>query len=536
MEKEEVTLLLVEVLDCNIMSIKQFTRVAVRKPGRNTFSLNHDRKFTNKFGQLTPILCMEMLPGDRFTNQSTTLVRFAPLLAPVMHRVRVFTHYFFVPNRIIWPGWEDFISPDLSGSTTPPAWPHIALSSGAGFSSVAGTGTLGDYLGLGLFSGGTPVGSSNISALPFAAYQKIYNDYYRDENLVPDLEPGTIPLANGNNFSRVANLCAIRQRAWQHDYFTSALPFAQKGPAVELGLSGDAPVLINNPASTFATWQGQQDSPPGTVNILAEYGSSDDAPINSLFADMSSVTSTTINELRNAIRLQEFFEKAARGGTRYIEQIRMHFGVKSSDSRLQRAEFLGGNIQNVVISEVLQTSANIDDETPLATMGGHAISASKGNRISYFAEEHGFLIGIQSIMPETAYFQGLPRMWTRQSWEDYAWPTFAHLGEQEIKNKELFWSIDSTNNDGTFGYIPRYSEYRYMPSTVHGVFRTSLDFWHLARKFSNLPTLNQQFIYDKSGMDRIFAVSASDNQNIWCHVYHDLKMSRVLPKYGTPTL
>lgn len=477
-------------------------------------------------GDLVPVLVQEVLPGDRFNIQTETLIRFAPLVAPVMHNIRVFTHYFFVPNRIIWPNWEDFISPDLS-KETPPAWPYIRYSNNI----TIAVGSLGDYLGL-------PTGVANIgevSALPFSAYQCIYNEYYRDQNLITET---SYKLANGNNTSLPIGI--LRKRAWQHDYFTSALPFAQKGPAVNIPMetTGVAPVYSNfNDSRTQSRWALNE---PASNAFTGNTYVGDPLPSTNFYADLgsgSAVTSGTINDLRVAMRLQEWFEKAARGGSRYVEQLMVHWSVKSSDARLNRPEFLGGTRNPVIISEVLQTSETA--ETPQASMAGHGISAGSGKRIRYTAEEHGYIIGIQSIMPSTAYQQGIPRHFSRQSWEDYAWPTFAHLGEQPILNKELYVVPDvseqqKAQNRGTFGYIPRYSEYRYSASRVSGDFRTSLAFWHLGRIFGSPPNLNKDFIEATPRQD-IFAVQDS-SQKLWCHSYHKLKVNRKLPKYGTPTL
>jgi len=531
-----------------------FTTVQMRKPSQNTFDLSHDLKYSMKMGTLTPVLLQEVLPGDVFNINTQTLVRFAPMVSPVMHSIRVFTHYFFVPNRIVWDNWEAFISPDLS-KDMPPAWPTLRFSNENTFE----VGSLGDYFGL---PTGVPVDTGTVSAIPFAGYNKIYNEYYRDQNLqVPlaeSLEDGAVNgFANAHN---VHDYGTLMNRAWQHDYFTSALPFAQKGPAVDLPVAGfnDVEVYAQRvPGQSFGGQLMKQDgtnfadsyfvnavkAPTFGANLSVDdnpSGTAGDSPVyydpaGSLLARTSDInqTSATINDLRVALRLQEWFEKAARGGSRYVEQLMVHWAVRSSDARLNRPEFLGGAINPVIISEVLQTSESAD--TPQATMAGHGLSAGSGKRIRYYAEEHGYIFGIQSILPTTAYQQGLPRHFSRKSWEDYAWPTFAHLGEQAILNQELYYDRADAQNEETFGYIPRYSEYRYTPSRVAGDFKTSLSFWHMGRIFDNRPNLNAEFIASDP-TKRIFAVQDDDVASLWCHSYHKVYVKRKLPRYGTPTL
>lgn len=504
-----------------------FQSTPVRKIKRNTFNLSHDFKFTCQFGKLIPILCQEVLPGDSFNIRTETLIRFAPMVAPIMHNIRVFNHYFFVPNRIIYDDWEKFISTDLSKGV-PPAWPHIAVNIGQ--SNNMKKGSLADYLGLPVQQ--TAVGySQELSALPFAAYQCVYNEYYRDQNLVPEVN---YRLLSGSNNGKFTDLTTLRTRAWMHDYFTSALPFQQKGPAVTIPVADYAPVFANNDA--LEGLAGDFDMQVGlqTAKGVVEFKADARNPYNGgLYVDFAETASATITDLRLAFRLQEWFEKAARGGSRYVEQLKVHFNVISSDKRLQRPEFLGGTRNPVVISEVLQTSST-DGSSPQANMAGHGISGSYGKDIRYYAEEHGYIIGIMSVMPDTAYQQGIPRHFTRKSWEDYAWPTFAHLSEQPILNKELYIANDGKNDD-IFGYIPRYSEYRYQPSRVAGEFRDTLSFWHLGRIFQNRPLLNQDFIECKPRTD-IFAVTDDENQHLWCHCYHKVFVKRKLPKYGVPIL
>lgn len=528
------------------MASNVFNTVRVQRPSSNTFNLTHDHKFTTKHGVLTPVMIVDCLPGDVFDYRAEVLLRYAPLIAPPMHDISVSMHTFFVPNRILWDNWQDFISPDLA-KDTPPAWPYLGLT------AHQLTGSLSDYLGV---PTGVP-NLGNISAIPYAAYQCIYNEYYRDQNLIEEVDYKLVNGNNATNVDRRDSFLALRRRAWQHDYFTSCLPFAQKGPQVSipLGEFNDVEVYLDSAAVAAGNQQlwtrasgtgfitGDYMRPTvtsGASSIVQFIEGSNFKPVNlqpnhTLKADTSSLDfqAASINNLRVAIRLQEFYEKAARGGSRYIEQIRMHFGTIVPDYRLDRPEFIGGTRNPVIISEVLQTSES--QETPQANMAGHGIAASGGSTLKYRCLEHGYIITIMSVMPRTAYQQGLPRHFTRFSWDDYAWPTFAHLGEQEVLNKEIYFDASDGKNDDEFGYIPRYSEYRYIPSRVSGEFKTTLNFWHLGRIFENRPLLNKDFI-ECNPSNRIFAVEDDTNQNLWCHVTNRTFVRRSLPKYGTPTL
>lgn len=504
-----------------------FSRIGVRAPGKNWFNLSHDRKFSASMGKLIPILVMDTLPGDKFNISTEILIRFSPLVAPVMHDINVFVHYFFVPNRLVWNNWENFISPPEADSPIP-AHPYHTV----GGTSFPSQGSLTDYLGVPIVNFDNVEKSMQVSSIPFAGYQKIYNEYYRDQNLIEKVNDECV---DGNNST--SGLFATRYRSWMHDYFTAALPFAQKGQAVSLPLISEQSDILVSRSTNGATgttniaWDSNDTTPRPIMAVEEE--SSSGIPDGPLFVDGDDIQAqaTTINDLRRAIKLQEFLEKQARGGSRYIEQIRMHFNVKSSDARLQRPEFLGGTRNPVIISEVLQTSSS-DDTSPQATMAGHGLSASGGKRIKYFCEEHGYIFGIMSVMPKTAYQQGLPKHFHRFDPYDYAWPTFAHIGEQPILNEEIYVQGDD-NDGGTFGYIPRYSEYRYIPSSVHGDFRTNLAFWHLGRIFENPPQLNQDFIECKPRTD-IFAVE--DGDHLWCHAFNKVRAQRALPKYGSPLL
>jgi hypothetical protein len=507
------------------MARNLFNSIKLTKPKKNVFDLTHDVKLSADMGNLTPILTMECVPGDKFDLSCESLIRFAPLVAPVMHRMDVTMHYFFVPNRILWENWEKFITDANSEHVMP-----YSASNNFEAQYSANNGTCRktmDYLGV-----PPPPDSStatNINMLPFAAYQCIYNEYYRDQNLIA---PVNYKLVDGDNgglgWPRFRELTSLRKRAWEHDYFTASLPFAQKGAAVDIPIGlveGDLPVYLNS--SNGTTLNGS----PSSVNVGAQGGRTD-VPADSLYADTSNATiePTTINDLRRAFRLQEWLEKNARGGTRYIENILTHFGVKSSDARLQRPEYITGVKSPVVISEVLQTGQS--DTTPQGNMAGHGISVTSGRAGSYFCEEHGYIIGIMSVMPKTAYQQGIPKTFLKNDSLDYFWPSFANIGEQEVQKQELY--AYTSNKTDTFGYVPRYAEYKYMPSRVAGEFRTpKLDFWHLGRIFETEPNLNETFVECKP-TTRVFAVEDVEGDHLYCHVLNKIRAIRPMPKYGTP--
>lgn len=497
-----------------------FNSVQVQKPKKNVFDLTHDVKLSCKMGQLVPVLVNECVPGDTFQLGCDSLIRFAPLTAPVMHRMDVSVHYFFVPNRLTWENWEKFI---VDANTTH-VLPNLTVND-----TISGLyGKFMDYMGVPPNT--SPTQTQIINALPFAAYQAIYNEYYRDQNLIPSVD---YQLQDGNNNSNAVHLLNQRYRAWEHDYFTSSLPFAQKGAAVDIPIGqveNDVAVRVSNRIidSDWVT-----NTPFATTFIKKDNGSSTVDP-SYLFVDGDEfdISGTTINDLRRAFRLQEWLEKNARGGTRYIENILMHFGVKSSDKRLQRPEYITGVKTPVVISEVLNTTGQ-DGGLPQGNMAGHAVSVTSGKYGTYFCEEHGYIIGVMSIMPKTAYQQGIPKTYLKNDPLDFFWPSFAHIGEQPVTNNEIFAYTPYAND--TFGYVPRYAEYKFAPSRVAGDFRTTLDYWHLGRIFATPPALNGTFIEcTPEQCDRIFAVQ-SEEDYLYCHVLNKIRAVRPMPKFGTPS-
>jgi len=500
-----------------------FNSIQLNKPKKNVFDLTHDVKLSTNMGQLTPILTLECVPGDKFDLSCESLIRFAPMIAPVMHRMDVTMHYFFVPNRILWDNWEKFIT-DANSGIVAPYWPYSEDTTAPSTPFNQLGKKTADYLGVPPPLAGSGGNAANISMLPFAAYQCIYNEYYRDQNLQAPVDY-KVQDGSVSSYPKVNELFKLRTRAWEHDYFTASLPFAQKGAAVDIPLG-----TIGGDANIYSSISNY-DITTTTTDIPVTGDPNTDATTN-LYAKTTGldVEPTTINDLRRAYKLQEWLEKNARGGTRYIENILTHFGVRSSDKRLQRPEYITGVKSPVVVSEVLNTTGQ-DGGLPQGNMAGHGISVTTGKSGSYYCEEHGYIIGIMSVMPKTAYQQGIPRTFLKPDSLDYFWPTFANIGEQEVAKQELY--AYTANAEETFGYVPRYAEYKYMPSRVAGEFRTSLNYWHLGRIFASEPNLNSAFI-ECDPTKRIFAVEDPSTDVLYCHVLNKIKAVRPMPKYGTP--
>lgn len=517
----------------NLLNSVKFT-----KPTRNVFDLSHDVKLTGNMGELIPTLCMEAIPGDKFNISCDSLLRFSPLIAPMMHRVDVFMHYFFVPNRLLWDNWEDFITQNVTPS---PALPTIEIIPGEYPNNEL---RLGDYLGIPptLLGGST----ERVSAIPFSAYQFIYNEYYRDQNLITEIP---YKLADGDQANKT-DFFPIRKRAWEHDYFTAALPFAQKGTAVGMPLgdiqlkapwfptdnpTGENPSFRSTVGANTTTYGdvGQTANPVsggGEIRLNSTLGTYAYDPAGTL-----EVTATTVNDLRRAFRLQEWLEKAARGGSRYVENILSHFGVKSPDARLQRPEYITGTKAPVIISEVLNLGATSVNTAPQGAMAGHAVAVTNGKYGDYYCQEHGYIMGIMSVMPKTSYSQGIPKHFLKDDAFDYYWPSFANIGEQAIQQRELYAFPLSGTGDSIFGYIPRYTEYKVMPNRIAGLFRSSLDFWHLGRKFESEPALNEEFI-SATPSNRIFAVQDLEVDSLMCQILHKIRAVRSMPKFGNPSM
>ena len=546
-----------------------FSHVKGTRLRRNPFNLSHDVKLTTDFGRLTPVLCKEVVPGDTIRLRSEMLIRTAPLYAPLMHRVNAFIHFYFVPTRILQDNWETFITggKDGDGKVTERfgtlaerqfkttvtlkelcqwyQWDKQSLK------TLFGESSLFDYLGFpalsdddidDIFNSHHPA-EKVIDLLPFKAFQMIWNEYYRDEtfqdevDIFSDVNGDLITYLNqaisGGADGRIVGqkldaFLRLHQRNWQKDYFTSALPWPQRGDDTTIG---DGSPVIN------ITGQGSFSAPiTGSVANIA--GQSIAGVISAHMANGSIVS---INELRRALAVQRFKERSARFGSRLTEFLRGFFGVSPGDARLQRPEFLGGFSQPLQFGEVLQTS----ETTSTSPQGGYAgtgFSLSGGKYIKANFKEHGFVFGILSVMPKPAYMQGWPREFDRFDKFDYFLPDFEHIGEQPIKESELVFDVlgSAEDNDAVFGYTPRYSEYKYAANRVCGQMRSSLDFWHLARRVQLGQNLNGSFIsLNQTEMYRVFNVvgdSSSVYDHLWVQVAHDLKILRPMSKFGTPMI
>lgn len=495
---------------------------------RSKFSLSHYKLATMNMGMIVPVGLTEVLPGDTLQQATSAFIRVTPLAAPVMHPVHVSIHHWYVPLRLIWDDFESFITGGEDGLDNS-VYPTITAGS-SGFA----IGSLADYLGV-------PTGVANleVSALPFRAYDLIYNEWYRDENLVDEV---VISTESGADTTTSLELQA---HAWKKDYFTAASPWPQKGPAVtvpvELGSQSSITLNITgNGAPTFNiggnatavakglatdnTKHDMQYNIPGSNN---NYGLTWDNPALSGTAQLSGseLGNVDINKLREAFALQRFEEHRALYGSRYTEYLR-YLGIRASDARLQRPEYLGGGRQTIQFSEVLQTAEGTD---PVGTMRGHGIAAMRTNRYRRFIEEHGLVLTFMMVQPIPVYAQGLPRLWNRRFKEDFWQKELEHIGEQEVLNKELYAA--SEEPDGVFGYQDRYDEYRSHESSISGEFRDTLDYWHMARIFDNQPVLNQSFVYG-APTNRVF-MEQTQNQ-LYCMINHSIQARRLVSRRGNP--
>lgn len=551
---------------------KGFTKVKMRKPERSKFDLSHEKKLSTRMGKLVPIFISETLPNDTFRVNSEVMLRLAPLLAPIYHRVNVFVHYFFVPMRLLWDQWEPFITNGRLGTEAPPEVPYFGLRDLLNVDQdLLDVGSLADYLGVATIKDAdvgnwSALTAQVLSPWPFAAYYKCWYDYFRDRNYIDDNDMLPLSLSKNEGSANFAggnflDIVKLKTRDWQKEYFTSALPWTQRGDQVLMPLAGygtaESSTIDYLEASLVKTTAGTAVSQTGDLYATEdafELGIPAITPgaigrienIDKITSDVEMTgSSVSINDLRQAVRLQEWLERNAVAGSRYNESIMAHFNRRTSDGRLQRAEYLGGGRQNVQINEVMTTAWSEDadaNSVPPANMSGRGIAYAKSNRFTYNCEEHGFVIGIMSVMPKAAYMNTTSRMFThRNTFLDYPWPSFGHLGEQPVFKNEIFASpanwpvLNDADNAPIFGYQSRYADWKWLPSTAHGDFKSTLDFWHLDRKFEASPSLGETFVkFEDTLQDRIFAVAEVDT--LWCYIYNSCTVVRSLPYYGTPLL
>lgn len=487
---------------------------------RSRFDRSHGLKTTFDAGLLIPIYLDEVLPGDTFTMKTTAFARLATPLKPIMDNLFLDIHYFFVPKRLTWDNWAKFMGERVNPDDDPSNYsiPQIQLNMSTTAPAQADL-DLVHYFGLPYIEAAGGSGTLSVSALPFRAYNLIFNEWYRDQNLQDSID---VSLGDGPNDPGNLNTDLLRRNK-RHDYFTSCLPWPQKGDPVVLPMGDTAPVTN----STVGNHTIETDGSGG----FEEAVSGD--PIV-LEAQLTEATTITINSLREAVQMQAFLEADARGGTRLTEIILQHFRVRSSDARLQRPEFLGGGTSRVNINPIAATAT--DSSIPQGNLAGVGTTVGNASFQKGF-EEHGFIIGIASVRADLTYQRGVERMWTRQTRYEFYWPEFAHLGEQAVLNKELWYSGTSTDDD-VFGYQERYAEYRYKPSRITGLFNSdaaaSLDPWHLAQDFDTQPSLNETFIQENPPIDRVIAVPAEPH--FLMDVWFNLQCDRPMPVYSVPGL
>nr|WNN13324.1 MAG: major capsid protein [Gokushovirinae sp.] len=530
---------------------------------RSTFDRSSSVKTSFNAGDIVPFFLEEVLPGDTFNVKSSKVVRMQTLLTPMMDNVYLDTYYFFVPNRLVWKHWKEF-----NGENTESAWipettyevPQITAPAGTGWS----VGTIADYFGI-----PTGVPGLSVNALPFRGYALIMNEWFRDENLsdplvVPDDDATVVGVNTGTFVSDVAKGGKPYIAAKYHDYFTSCLPSPQKGPDVTIpvGQSTNYPVMAladnvpgynRNTAIPMIGRATRPEQPSAMFNLTPNA----DPAVNALVSDTAnrlafspsnlwaindgSIAAATINQLRLAFQIQKLYERDARGGSRYIEILKSHFGVTSPDARMQRPEYLGGNRVPINVNQVIQQSGTgSGSKTPQGTVVGMSQTTDSHSDFIKSFTEHGFIIGVMVARYDHTYQQGLDRLWSRKDRFDYYWPVFANIGEQAVKNKEIY-AQGNAEDDQVFGYQEAWADYRYKPNRVTGEMRSSyaqsLDVWHLADDYSQRPSLSDSWIReDKSNIDRVLAVNSSVSNQFFADIYVQNRATRPMPVYSIPGL
>ena len=540
---------------------------------RSRFDRSASLKTSFNAGDVVPFFLEEVLPGDTFSVDTSKVVRMQTLLTPMMDNVYLDTYYFFVPNRLVWDHWKEFC-----GENTESAWipqteytmPQITSPAGEGWS----VGTLADYFGI-----PTGVAGLSVSALPFRAYALIMNEWFRDQNLQDPLvvptDDSTVAGVNSGTFvTDVAKGGKPFIAAKYHDYFTSALPAPQKGPdvAIPVAQAASYPVYplaqsVSPSGADSLKWQKRDgtnftsDSSKygvfGLSSAFSDGASASDStilkqvevgpnavqdviPANLWAVADGNAAAATINQLRLAFQIQKFYERQARGGSRYTEVVRSFFGVTSPDARLQRPEYLGGNRVPININQIVQQSGTESSGTPQGTVVGQSLTTDKHSDFTKSFTEHGLIIGVMVARYDHTYQQGLNRLWSRKDKFDFYWPVFANIGEQAIKNKEIFAQGTDKDNE-VFGYQEAWAEYRYKPNMVTGEMRSayaqSLDVWHLADDYSTLPSLSDSWIReDKANIDRVLAVTSAVSNQFFADIYVKNYCTRPMPMYSVPGL
>lgn len=532
---------------------------------RSTFSRDASVKTTFNVGNVIPILCEEVLPGDTANIDTSKVVRLQTPITPFMDNIYLDTYFFFVPSRILWEHWKAFHGENQNGY-----WDELVDYEVPQLTAPAGTGwtvgTIADYFGL-----PTGIPGISVNALPFRAYALIMNEWFRDQNVQDPLDipftDATVAGVNTGTFVTDVAKGGLPYIASKYrDYFTSCLPAPQKGPDVGIGLSGEADVFGNGKALTIVDGQGKKagliadSAGVGTLkNLVSAYnsnigtvytpGAGVDGYVAGLptkasgfdsnaYADLSTASSITINSLRNAFAIQKVYEKDARGGSRYIEQIKVHFGVQSPDSRQQRPEYLGGNRIPINVNQVVQQSET--GTSPLGETAAYSLTTDYNSDFTKSFTEHGYIIGLVVARYDHTYQQGIERFWSRKDRFDFYLPSFANLGEQAVLNKEIFAQGNATDEE-VFGYQEAWADYRYKPNRVTGEMRstyaTSLDVWHLGDEYSSCPALSDAWMKeDKGNVDRVLTVQSSVSNQLFADILIKNKMTRPLPMHSIPGL